>query len=174
MKKAFVFAMVSLSALSSPIALASNSTQCQIDKYNTYIDASIKWYQDLSELTSTANPELKQVSEWFVKGRVMHFELNRTAVSLLLSEQPDKVATELDVESWLQLSQQDIKALSQRDDELGQAAQASFAYRQAKPNPQNYEFRSALAELLSHPNKIQPALDAYNSAVQSTNQIKCN
>lgn len=172
MKKALFLACAAVSTLSPTFAFAAN-TKCQINKYNTYIDASIQWYQDLAELTSTANPDLKEVSDWFLDGREKHFELNRLAVSTLLTEQPIKVSTELDVESWLQLSQQDIKALSERDDKLGKVAKASFEYRQAKPHPQNYEFRSALAELLSHPNKIQPVLDAYNTSVQQANETNC-
>lgn len=172
MNKALFLALTAASALSPTLAAAANN-ECQIEKYDNYINASIHWYEDLSELTSSSNPDLKEVSDWFLDGRKKHFELNRVAVSTFLTEQPTKVSTELDVESWLQLSQQDVKALAERDDQLGQLAKASFEYRQAKPHPQNYEFRSALAELLSHPNKIQPALDAYNKSVMQANETDC-
>ncbi|MFA0337148.1 hypothetical protein [Vibrio breoganii] len=160
-----------LSALPT-FAFAAN-TECQIEKYDTYIDASINWYQDLATMTSQDSPELKEVSEWFLEGRKKHFELNRAAVHTFLESQPNKVSTELDVESWLQLSQSDIKELATRDDELGNIAKQSFEYRQAKSHPQNYEFRSALAALLSHPNKIQGALDSYNQSIQDVVAMDC-
>ncbi|CAM2866862.1 hypothetical protein [Vibrio rarus] len=160
-----------LSALPT-VAFAAN-IECQTKQYDTYIDASIHWYQDLATITSQDSPQLQQVSQWFLDGRKKHFELNRIAVHTFLKSEPSKVSTELNVESWLQLSQQDIKVLSSRSDALGQAAKASFEYRQAKPHPQNYELRSALADLLSHPHKIQTALDAYNQSIQDVAQMKC-
>jgi hypothetical protein len=160
-----------LSAL--PAFAFAADTECQIKKYDTYIDASINWYQDLATLTSADNPDLQEVSDWFLDGRKKHFELNRLSVHQFLSTNPNKVSTELDVESWLQLTQADIKELSTRQDELGILAKSSFEYRQTKPHSQNYEFRSALAELLSHPNKIQPALTAYNNAVNQANSQVC-
>lgn len=168
MNKSLVLLLSALPAF----AFAAN-TQCQIEKYDAYIDASINWYQELSTLTSADNPDLKEVSEWFLDGRKMHFELNREAVHQFLASNPNRVSTELDVESWLQLSQADIKELSTRQDKLGMSAKSSFEYRQAKPHPQNYEFRSALAELLSHPNKIEPALTAYNDTVNLVNSQPC-
>ncbi|OBT12097.1 hypothetical protein A9264_02865 [Vibrio sp. UCD-FRSSP16_10] len=160
-----------LSALPA-FAFAAN-TDCQINKYDTYIDASINWYQDLATMTSKDSPQLKEVSEWFLDGRKKHFELNREAVHSFLKSSPTKVSTELGVESWLQLSQSDIKELSARNDQLGYLAKQSFEYRQAKPHPQNYEFRSALADLLSHPNKIKGALDTYNQSINDAVAINC-
>ncbi|CAM4303767.1 hypothetical protein [Vibrio neonatus] len=154
-------------------AFAAN-TECQIKKYDTYIDASINWYQDLATITSNDKPQLKEVSEWFVDGRKKHFELNREAVHTFLKSEPNKVSTEADVESWLQLTQSDIKALSNRDDKLGQLAKQSFQYRQAQSHPQNYEFRSALADLLSHPNKIEHALNRYNHSIEDVVAMNCN
>ncbi|GAD79455.1 hypothetical protein [Vibrio ezurae] len=161
-----------LSALPA-FAFAAN-TECQIKKYDTYIDASINWYQDLATMTSHESPQLKEVSDWFLEGRKKHFELNREAVHTFLKSQPNKVSTGSDVESWLQLTQSDIKALSERDDKLGHLAKQSFQYRQAKSHPQNYEFRSALADLLSHPSKIQDALDRYNHSIEGVTSMNCN
>ncbi|MGR5457221.1 hypothetical protein ACPV5N_25385, partial [Vibrio alfacsensis] len=81
-----------------------------------YIDASIQWYDDLVQLTTQQYPELESVGQWFLDGRKNHFELNREAVHYYLKNEPTKVATERSIESWLQLEQQDVKALAQRND----------------------------------------------------------
>lgn len=79
-----------------------------------------------------------------------------------------KVATTQHVESWLKLEQPEIKQLATRSDELGKLASVTFADRQATPHPKNYELRSALADLLSHPKQIESALNRYNQAIEKS------
>lgn len=105
-----------------------------------------------------------------LQGRTHHFELNRAAVDYYLTSSPEKVAIDEQVESWLKLSQADVKTLSQRDDELGKIAKTTFDDRQSPPNDKNYELRSAFADLLSHPSNIKPALDKYNQSVAKLTQ----
>ncbi|OEF25903.1 hypothetical protein [Vibrio rumoiensis] len=169
------FAIALLLSMSSGSVFAANSTdtQCLIQKYDAYIDASLTWYQDLVSITTETHPDLKEVGDWFLAGRTHHFELNRAAVDYYLVKDPSKVATDESVESWLKLEQSDIKVLSQRDDELGKIAKTTFNDRQAPPNEKNYELRSAFADLLSHPSNIKPALDKYNNAVGKASAIEC-
>ncbi|NOH80473.1 hypothetical protein F0231_12055 [Vibrio sp. RE86] len=156
----------------STFAAAADNT-CLSQKYDAYIDASLHWYEDLSNLTADQYPELKEVSEWFLEGRKNHFELNRAAVHYYLTEDQTKVATAQPVEAWLQLEQKDIKVLASRSDELGQLAQATFSDRQSKPHEKNYELRSAFADLLSHPTKIDAALQRYNASIKELEAIAC-
>lgn len=172
MKKPAI-ALLLLSLSSSVFAATDNNTQCLTDKYDAYIDASLTWYQDLVSITTESNPDLKEVGDWFLQGRTHHFELNRAAVDFYLTSEPQKIATDEQVESWLKLSQADVKTLSQRDDELGKIAKTTFDDRQSAPNEKNYELRSAFADLLSHPSNIKPALDKYNQSVAKTNAIEC-
>lgn len=161
-----------LLAASSTMAIAADNT-CMSKKYDAYIDASLHWYEDLSQLTAEQYPDLKEVSEWFLEGRKNHFELNRAAVHYYLKEDPTKVATAQPVEAWLQLEQKDIKVLAYRSDELGQLAQVTFADRQATPHEKNYQLRSAFADLLSHPTKIDSALKRYNESIKNLEAINC-
>lgn len=160
-----------LGASSSMVAAADNA--CLSKKYDAYIDASLHWYEDLAQLTSEQYPDLKEVSEWFLEGRKHHFELNRAAVHYYLDKDATKVATEQPVEAWLQLEQKDIKTLASRSDELGQIAQVTFNDRQSKPHEKNYELRSAFADLLSHPTKIDSALKRYNQSIKELESIAC-
>ncbi|MDA0147444.1 hypothetical protein [Vibrio sp. LaRot3] len=162
---------LALSALASTSFAADNT--CLANKYDAYVDASMRWYQDLAQLTSEQYPELAEVSQWYLEGRQHHFALNAAAVKHYLEQDPNKVATERSVEGWLQLEQKDIKALAKRDDELGKIAEQTFADRQSKPHPKNYELRSALADLLSHPSKIDKALQRYNQSVSAIAQTEC-
>lgn len=170
-KTAIAFLLLSLSH--SVFAAANEDTQCLTNKYDAYIDASLTWYQDLVAIATESNPDLKEVGDWFLQGRTHHFELNRAAVDYYLTTSPEKIATDEQVESWLKLSQADVKTLSQRDDELGKIAKTTFDDRQSSPNDKNYELRSAFADLLSHPSNIKPALDKYNQSVAKTNAIDC-
>ncbi|EEX92666.1 hypothetical protein VIOR3934_04499 [Vibrio orientalis CIP 102891 = ATCC 33934] len=156
----------------STFAAAADNT-CLAKKYDAYIDASLHWYEDLASLTSEQYPDLKEVSDWFLEGRKHHFELNRAAVHYYLTQDQTKVATAQPVEAWLQLEQKDIKVLASRNDELGQLAKVTFGDRQAKPHEKNYELRSAFADLLSHPTKIDAALKRYNSSIKQLESIKC-
>ncbi|MGD8109106.1 hypothetical protein ACQEXU_07665 [Vibrio sp. TRT 21S02] len=146
---------------------------CLSKKYDAYIDASLHWYEDLTTLTVQQYPDLAEVSQWFLQGRKNHFELNRAAVKYFLQNDPSKVATAQPVEAWLKLEQHDVKVLASRSDELGTIAQKTFNDRQAKPHNQNYELRSAFADLLSHPTQIDQALTRYNGAIKQLEQISC-
>lgn len=170
MKKVLVAIAATLITLPS---FASQMT-CNADKYSAYIDASIGWYQDLADITVTNYPELEEVSQWFVEQRVNHFQLNNQAVQVFLKEESSKVATNLSVESWLKLTQQDIKSLTERKDSLGDLAKTSFNDRQSTPHPKNYELRSAFADLLSDPKVIEAPLKKYNDAIESLENIECN
>ena len=146
---------------------------CLAEKYDAYIDASMHWYEDLTQLTAQQYPDLEPVSQWFLKGRRNHFELNRAAVHYYLENDTTKVATSQPIEAWLQLEQKEIKSLTLRDDKLGQLAQATFNDRQAKPHAKNYQLRSAFADLLSHPTKIDTALQRYNASIKRLEAIQC-
>ncbi|WED22999.1 hypothetical protein L3Q72_06280 [Vibrio sp. JC009] len=152
----------------------SADNQCLSGKYDAYIDASLTWYQDLIELTSSQYPELAEVGDWFYQQRKNHFELNRAAVHYYLEKDMTKVATEQPIEAWLQLEQKDVKQLAGRNDSLGELANKSFQDRQHKRHPQNYELRSAFAELLSHPDKIDVILTKYNTAMEKAEQLSCD
>ena len=160
-----------LGATSTMVAAADNA--CLSKKYDAYIDASLHWYEDLAKLTSEQYPDLKEVSEWFLEGRKNHFELNRAAVHYYLENDPSKIAVNQPVESWLLLEQKDIKTLSSRSDELGRLAQVTYNDRQSKPHDQNYDLRSAFADLLSHPTKIDSALKRYNQAIKDLESMSC-
>ncbi len=111
---------VLLMSVVSASAYADNT--CFSQKYDAYIDASLNWYADLTKLTSERNPDLAEVSQWFLEGRQHHFALNRAAVHYYLQHDPSKVATTQHVESWLKLEQPEIKQLATRSDELGKLA----------------------------------------------------
>jgi hypothetical protein len=161
-----------LLTLTSSAALAADNA-CLDKKYGAYIDASLHWYEDLAQLTSEQYPDLTEVSQWFLEGRKNHFELNRAAVTYYLENEPERVATSQPVEAWLQLEQKDIKALAARSDELGQIAQETFNDRQSKQHDKNYQLRSAFADLLSHPTKIDAALKRYNQSIKQLEDINC-
>ncbi len=168
--KKFTLALL-LSTITTTSMAADNT--CLGQKYDAYIDASLAWYQDLVELTTTQQPDLSEVGQWFLQGRQHHFELNRAAVHYFLQHQPSRVDTNQPIESWLKLEQKDIKQLAQQDGDLARYAQATFADRQAAPHRQNYELRSAFADLLSHPTKINASLDKYNQAVADAANLTC-
>lgn len=165
--------LASTSTFSFAAESLTGNQQCLAEKYDAYIDASLNWYADLADLTAAQYPELEEVSQWFLEGRKHHFELNRAAVRYYLVNDSSKVATEQSVEGWLKLEQHDIKALSQRDDELGKIAKTTFDDRQSKPHTQNYELRSAFAELLSHPKQIDTALQRYNQSIAKVENTQC-
>ncbi|MHA2938080.1 hypothetical protein ACXJY6_07260 [Vibrio sp. RC27] len=161
-----------------PLILISNVSaqsieECEIQQYDTYIDASLNWYQDLTTITVSEYPDLAGVSEWFLEGRKHHFELSRAVVHDALHNSPESISTSRSIESWLQLEQSDVKELSMRDDEIGALAKQTFNDRQSTPHEKNYDLRSAFAELLSHPKKIDTALSKYNEKMELIEQSPC-
>ncbi|WP_104400754.1 hypothetical protein [Vibrio penaeicida] len=168
--KRFAFALL---LASSSTFVHADQALCLEKKYDNYVDASLTWYEDLVSFTIQDNPALTDVGQWFLNGRKNHFELNREAVHYYLSNDPSKVATERPVEAWLKLEQKEIKVLASRSDKLGQLAKATFDDRQSQPHSQNYELRTAFAELLSHPKKIDSALNKYNQSISKLEQERC-
>lgn len=167
------FVVAALLASCSGYTFAADQ-QCLAQKYDSYIDASLQWYQDLVDLTVTQYPDLDEVSNWFLEGRKHHFELNRQAVHYFLENDPSKVATGQPVEAWLKLDQHDVKQLATRNDDLGKAAQKTFSDRQSANHEKNYDLRSAFADLLSHPKQIDAALNKYNQSISKIEKQKCD
>ncbi|GAK15064.1 LOW QUALITY PROTEIN: hypothetical protein JCM19053_4951 [Vibrio sp. JCM 19053] len=166
------FVVAALLATSSTFTLAADQ-QCLASKYDGYVDASLQWYQDLVDLTVTQYPDLKEVSQWFLDGRKHHFELNREAFTTFEND-PSRVATEQPIEAWLKLEQHDVKQLATRSDKLGEVAKQTFSDRQSTNHPKNYELRSAFADLLSHPQQIDTALNKYNQSIEKIEKQKCD
>ncbi|MGR6861139.1 hypothetical protein [uncultured Aliivibrio sp.] len=167
-----------LVALILPFALLTTSvqaadTECLSNKYSQYVDASLTWYKELIAITIKKDPNLESVGEWFLEGRQHHFELNRAAVDFYLKNDPSKVKTNQSIESWLQLDQKEIKTLAANNDALGKVAKITFDDRQTQPHKQNYELRSAFADILSHPKEIDAPLNAYNETISKISDITC-
>ncbi|MBD1556556.1 hypothetical protein HC752_06370 [Vibrio sp. S9_S30] len=170
---AFALLLASSSTFAQTDQTQTDQTLCLEKKYDSYVDASLIWYEDLVSFTIQENPALTDVGQWFLNGRRNHFELNREAVHYYLSNDPSKVATDRPVEAWLNLEQKEIKVLTSRSDKLGQLAKVTFDDRQSQPHSQNYELRTAFAELLSHPKKIDNALNKYNQSINKLEQERC-
>ncbi|EVT78796.1 hypothetical protein D032_2889 [Vibrio parahaemolyticus V14/01] len=117
---------------------------------------------------------LRKGSPYILDGRKHHFELNREAVHYFLKNDPSRVATEQPIEAWLKLEQHDVKQLASRSDDLGEAAKKTFSDRQSTNHPKNYELRSAFADLLSHPQQIDTALNKYNQSIEKLEKQKCD
>lgn len=147
---------------------------CLSQKYNHYITASIGWYESLVDLTIQKDPKLEEVASWFLEGRREHFKLNQEAFNYYLKNDPAKLNLNGGVESWLNLSQEDVKALSNSNGELADAAKKVFAFRQGQAHQGNYDLRSALASLLSHPKEIEVPLTRYNDEMAQLAQTSCD
>lgn len=169
----YTFANTSETSSQDKIEFTPEVKQCLQGQYDQYIDASLVWYQDLTQTIAKSQPKLEEVSEWFLTGRTHHFELNRAAFNFYLNEQTDKINLNQSIESWLVLSQPEIRQLSQRQDKLGEIAKQSYEDRQKPPHPQNYQLRSAFAEQLSQSDNFQPALDKYNQKLQKLSASNC-
>ncbi|KXI22519.1 hypothetical protein [Photobacterium sanguinicancri] len=159
-------------ALVPTTAMAASDT-CLSNKYHQYIDASLSWYESLVTLSVQKDKNLQEVGQWFLDGRKHHFELNRQAFDWFLENDQSRLDFSQSVESWLKLSQQDVKAIAQQDDELGKFAKQAFDDRQSTPHAKNYELRSAFADLLSHPGNIEKPLNAYNEKITKIESIEC-
>ncbi|MGF1740349.1 hypothetical protein L4C34_04550 [Vibrio profundum] len=158
----------------APFAQAGTKMdQCLQNKYHAYLDASLDWYRDLINITTDRNPDLKQVGQQFLISRQHHFDLSGVAFNYYLYTDPSKVTLEQPVEHWLKLSQQDVKQLAKRDDELGKAAKLTYNDRQKAPNQQNYQLRSAFSQILSNPNIIGTALNKYNTSITKIDLTLC-
>ncbi|KLV08714.1 MULTISPECIES: hypothetical protein [Photobacterium] len=167
-------AAILLSAAMLPATALAANDSCESQKYHQYIDASLTWYQQLVDITVEKDASLKDVGDWFLEGRKHHFELNREVFDWYLANDKEKLDLSQPVESWLKLTQQDVKALAEQHSELGKTAKQAFDDRQSKPHPQNYALRSAFAELLTHPGKIEKPLNDYNKAMTAIADISCD
>ncbi|MGB2079650.1 MAG: hypothetical protein ACPHV3_07670 [Vibrio sp.] len=153
--------------------LSPQAIECLQTSYSQYVDASLAWYQDLIQETTAKNDKLTEVGQWFLTGRQHHFELNRAAFNEFIQTSPAKINLNHSVESWLTLTQADIRQLSVRKDALGQAAAQTYQDRQKPPHPQNYQLREAFAQNLSQDDALKPQLNQYNQKLTSISAQKC-
>ncbi|WP_163390862.1 hypothetical protein [Enterovibrio norvegicus] len=171
-------ALILLATMIPGIAVAKDINDmdmtCATDKYHNYVDASISWYESLVDLTIQKDQKLEGVAKWFLEGRRNHFTFNQKAFDYYVSNDPSKLNFDAPVESWLSLSQEDVKALSGSTGELAESAKTVFAFRQGKAHEGNYDLRSALADLLSNPKEIEVPLQKYNAEMLSLAETACD
>lgn len=171
-------ALILIATLVPGISFAKDIEQldklCVSQKYHNYVDASITWYENLVNLTIKKDPKLEGVAGWFLEGRRNHFMLNEEAFDYYLKNDPSKLNFDAPVESWLNLSQEDVKTLSSSQGELADAAKKVFEFRQGKAHEGNYDLRSALASLLSHPKEIDVPLKQYNDTMMKLAETNCD
>ncbi|WP_407330402.1 hypothetical protein [Enterovibrio sp. 27052020O] len=171
-------ALLLLATLLPGIAVAKDINQidplCATQKYHNYVNASIAWYESLVDLTIEKDPKLDDVANWFLEGRRNHFMLNDAAFDYYVENDPSKLNFDAPVESWLNLTQEDIKTLSNSSGVLADAAKKVFEFRQGQAHQGNYDLRSALADLLSHPKEIEVPLNRYNSEMTQLAQTHCD
>lgn len=148
-------------------------TQCQIDKYDAYIDASLQWYKNLTRLTAIHYPHLSNASDGFFSTRQHHFELSRAVAHDYLQHAPTQIATNRTVEAWIQLETNEVEQLANRNDDVGQLAKVSFRDRQTEPHMSNYALRSAFATLLSNEQQVNRALALYNQRMDIIKNQHC-
>ena len=163
-----------LSSLLFPIRANADEIKCSIQKYNQYIESSLFWYQSLTQLAVQQNSDLKDVAQWFLKGRRHHLALNQQALSWYFQSDQSKIKLNGPVESWIRLTQADIKDLTRHANQLLPYAQRVFHDRQQKPHPQNYQLRTMFASLLTQPQLIRQPLIQYNSNINNINKITCS
>ena len=166
-----VSGLFSFSAHSADIA--NIDIQCAKNSYHDYVDASIEWYENLVRLTIKDDPKLKDVAEWFMDGRKKHFLLNKDAFDWYINNDESKLDFNTSVESWLKLSQEDIRKLSLTSTPISGAAKEVFDFRQGKAHADNYALRTAFADLLSHPKKIEEPLGTYNQKIEIIGKKSC-
>lgn len=171
----FILGIQVSSASEAPADLAYTAPQkqCLATQYQTYVNASLTWYQALVTQVTSENERLDDVGEWFLTGRQHHFALNQAAFTHFLETNSKRITLDNGVESWLVLTQQDIQALSQQDSSLGKVAKQTFDDRQAPNHPQNYQLREAIAHELSQTTNMQAALDDYNASVSKISKESC-
>ncbi len=153
--------------------LASDNT-CSRQKYDQYVQSSLQWYQTLIDLAVKEDKALEEVGRWFLQARQHHLILNQQALSWYFQHQPQRIPLTLPVESWIALTQTEIKTLSQQSNALTPYAQRVFANRQAKPHPQNYQLRTMFALLLTQPQLMKNPLMTYNEKIKNINKINCS
>lgn len=173
-RSALLFIAALVPGVSSAKDIGQLDTLCVSQKYHNYVDASITWYENLVGLTIKKDPSLEGVANWFLEGRRNHFMLNQEAFDFYLENDPAKLNFDAPVESWLNLTQEDVRALSISNSELTDAAKKVYEFRQGKAHEGNYDLRSALASLLSHPKEIDAPLKQYNDAISKLSATRCD
>ncbi|KXF80949.1 hypothetical protein [Enterovibrio coralii] len=173
-RSAYIFLTLLLPGVAFAKDINDIDTLCASQKYHNYIDASINWYESLVDLSIQKDAKLQSVATWFLDGRRNHFLLNEAAFDYYLENDPSKLNFDAPVESWLNLTQEDVKALSQSSTPLAPQAEKVFNFRQGEAHKGNYDLRSALADLLSHPKEIEVPLQKYNGEMQKLAETTCD
>lgn len=167
-------AFLSLSLLTSfAQAKTELDATCASHLYQGYVDASVAWYKSLVSIAVEAQPELQDVGDWFLEARQAHFQFHGEAFDYFLAQSPERLNFSQSVESWLKLSQHEVKEISESQLPIASKAQSIYQFRQQKNHEKNYALRDAFAQLLSQPQVIQQPLKNYNLAMSELTPASC-
>ncbi len=166
----FIF-LASPSAFSTPLNELDKT--CLSQKYHNYVKASIDWYDALIQIAVKEDPKLENVGYWFLKGRHNHFKLNDAVFNERLKNAPNTLNLHSGIESWLNLTQEEVKELSQSHSKLAPPARKVFNFRQDETHKDSYALRAALANLLKSPQKMDAPLRHYNQQIEKLSHTHC-
>ena len=166
----FIF-LASSNAFSTPFDELDKT--CLSQKYHNYVKASIDWYGALVQIAQKEDPKLENVAHWFLKGRQNHFKLNDAVFNERLKSAPASLNFHFGVESWLNLTQEEVKELSQSHSKLAAPARKVFKFRQNETHKDSYALRATLANLLKSPQKIDAPLRHYNQQIEKLSNTHC-
>ena len=164
-------ALLSLSLL-TPFVQAKTEldANCASHLYQGYVDASVAWYESLVSIAVEAQPELQDVGDWFLKARQAHFQFHGEAFDYFLVQSPERLNFSQSVESWLKLSQHEVKEISESNSDCLKSTK--YLSISSTKNHEKLCFCDAFAQLLSQP-QVPAAVKKLPSCHDRTNAASC-
>ena len=154
-------------------ALASDITQCNIDKYVTYSKAKEDWQHSLTALVTTAVPESKDTANFFMNTQILEIKQHMLAVKLLLTNNPERVQVNERLRRWTVLRPQDDKTLSKLSPQYASVTERLAKARERKDMPNADKLQQAMQTKIIPSPKFRKMYDAFNQKINQINRIRC-
>lgn len=147
---------------------------CLFSKYQSYAKAQEKWQHGSTALVKELKPQFAEVSELYMLDQLVLIEQRLIAVELLLANVPEKLETELKLNQWLDLSEEDHQMLAQHSKRYSLLLSKTKDAKIREPHPDGGALRIAMRNEIMMSSKFQVLLSSFNEEVKSIEKKVCD
>ena len=154
-------------------AAAGLSPDCLTSKYGKYAQAQETWQRGLTRLIVEVAPRYKEVAHLYLADQLQAIEEAKLAVEFLTREEPARLRTDLSLNNWLDLTEDDQRRIAERNDRYAELLELRAASRNRPPHPDGDGLREVMRSKVMTSAPYQELLAAYTQSFDAAEAIQC-
>jgi hypothetical protein len=146
---------------------------CVTEKYQAYAQAQRAWQHGLTQLLVEAAPEYEDVAWRYLEDQLRSIELRKLEVAFFAHAEPEKLRTQMPLNSWVSLSVADRQRIASESERYAQLREQARVARSRPPHPDGADLREVMKSDVMTSQAYQRLLQSFLASVKAAEAIEC-